>query len=132
MRWRSSLSNRAFSMAMTAWAAKFCTSSICLSVKGRTSWRARAERADQVRCPLASGRSLTCASAQLDRTATVIGSRSVYASDAATSSDVDNGLCLIMRPRPVPRAGQRIGAHMQVRRNAMRGDRLKRVIATKE
>ena len=24
MRWRSSLSNRAFSMAMTAWAAKFC------------------------------------------------------------------------------------------------------------
>ena len=26
-------------MAMTAWAAKFCTSSICLSVKGRTSWR---------------------------------------------------------------------------------------------
>ena len=25
-------------MAMTAWAAKFCTNSICLSVKGRTSW----------------------------------------------------------------------------------------------
>ena len=24
MRWRNSLSNRAFSMAMTAWAAKFC------------------------------------------------------------------------------------------------------------
>ena len=24
---------------MTAWAAKFCTSAICLSVKGRTSWR---------------------------------------------------------------------------------------------
>ena len=35
----SSLSSRAFSMAMTAWAAKFCTNSICLSVKGRTSWR---------------------------------------------------------------------------------------------
>ena len=35
----SSLSSRVFSMAMTAWAAKFCTSSICLSVKGRTSWR---------------------------------------------------------------------------------------------
>ena len=31
---RSSLSSRAFSMAMTAWAAKFVTSSICLSVKG--------------------------------------------------------------------------------------------------
>jgi hypothetical protein len=33
----SSLSNRAFSMAMTAWAAKFCTNAICFSVKGRTS-----------------------------------------------------------------------------------------------
>ena len=36
---RSSLSRRVFSMAMTAWAAKFVTSSICLSVNGRTSWR---------------------------------------------------------------------------------------------
>ena len=36
---RSSLSSRVFSMAMTAWAAKFLTSSICLSVNGRTSWR---------------------------------------------------------------------------------------------
>ena len=36
---RSSLSSRVFSMAMTAWAAKFVTSSICLSVKDRTSWR---------------------------------------------------------------------------------------------
>ena len=39
VRWRSSLSRRVFSMAMTAWAAKFVTSSICLSVNGRTSWR---------------------------------------------------------------------------------------------
>ena len=39
VRWRSSLSSRVFSMAMTAWAAKFCTSSICLPVNGRTSWR---------------------------------------------------------------------------------------------
>src|SRR5262252_7258324 len=37
--WRSSLSNRAFSMAMTACAAKFLTSSICFSVNGRTSVR---------------------------------------------------------------------------------------------
>ena len=37
VRWRSSLSSRVFSMAMTAWAAKFVTSSICLSVNGRTS-----------------------------------------------------------------------------------------------
>ena len=36
---RNSLSSRVFSMAMTAWAAKFFTRSICLSVKGRTSWR---------------------------------------------------------------------------------------------
>ena len=34
---RNSLSSRVFSMAMTAWAAKFVTSSICLSVNGRTS-----------------------------------------------------------------------------------------------
>ncbi len=34
---RSSLSSRVFSMAMTACAAKFETSSICLSVNGRTS-----------------------------------------------------------------------------------------------
>ena len=39
VRWRSSLSSRVFSMAMTAWAAKFLTNAICLSVKGRTSWR---------------------------------------------------------------------------------------------
>ena len=31
---RNSLSSRAFSIAMTAWAAKFVTSSICLSVNG--------------------------------------------------------------------------------------------------
>ena len=34
---RSSFNRRAFSMAMTACAAKFFTNSICLSVKGRTS-----------------------------------------------------------------------------------------------
>ena len=34
---RNSLSSRVFSMAITAWAAKFCTRSICLSVNGRTS-----------------------------------------------------------------------------------------------
>ena len=36
---RSSLISRAFSMAMTACAAKFDTSSTCLSVNGRTSLR---------------------------------------------------------------------------------------------
>ena len=39
VRWRSSLSSRVFSMAMTAWAAKFFTSSICWLPNGRTSWR---------------------------------------------------------------------------------------------
>ena len=39
VRCRNSLSSRVFSMAMTAWAAKFSTRAICLSVKGRTSWR---------------------------------------------------------------------------------------------
>jgi GAF domain-containing protein len=36
---RNSLSSRVFSMAMTAWAATFCSNSICLSVNGRTSCR---------------------------------------------------------------------------------------------
>ena len=36
---RVSVISRAFSIAMTACAAKFCNSAICLSVKGRTSWR---------------------------------------------------------------------------------------------
>jgi len=36
---RSSLSNRVFSMAMTAWLAKLVISAICWSVKGRTSCR---------------------------------------------------------------------------------------------
>src|SRR5262249_22955115 len=36
---RSSLRSRVFSMAITAWRAKCVTSSICLSVKGRTSRR---------------------------------------------------------------------------------------------
>ena len=36
---RSSLSRRVFSIAMTACLAKLLTSSICLSVNGRTSWR---------------------------------------------------------------------------------------------
>src|SRR5262249_2411010 len=39
VRSRSSLSNLAFSIAMTACRAKFVTSSICFSVKGRTSCR---------------------------------------------------------------------------------------------
>src|SRR6516162_7538169 len=38
---RNSLSNRAFSMAMTAWSAKVLTSSICCSVKGSTRCRER-------------------------------------------------------------------------------------------
>ena len=36
---RVSVSSRAFSIAMTACAAKFCSRAICLSVKGRTSRR---------------------------------------------------------------------------------------------
>ena len=36
---RCSVNRRAFSIVMTAWAAKPCRSAICLSVKGRTSWR---------------------------------------------------------------------------------------------
>ncbi len=36
---RVSVISRAFSIAITACAAKFCSSAICLSVNGRTSWR---------------------------------------------------------------------------------------------
>jgi hypothetical protein len=36
---RVSVISRAFSIAMTACAAKFCNSAICFSVKGRISFR---------------------------------------------------------------------------------------------
>ena len=45
---RSSLSSRVFSMAMTACAAKFVTSAICLSVNGRTSGPVDDDRTDQL------------------------------------------------------------------------------------
>ena len=35
-------------MAMTAWAAKFLTNSICFSVNGRTSWRYITDCSDQL------------------------------------------------------------------------------------
>ena len=38
---RNSLSSRAFSMAITAWAANVVTSAICLSVNGRTALRCK-------------------------------------------------------------------------------------------
>ena len=41
VRWCSSVSSRAFSIATTAWAAKSVISVICFSVNGRTSWRDR-------------------------------------------------------------------------------------------
>src|SRR5262249_55140834 len=37
--WRSSFSSRAFSIAITAWSAKFFRRAICFSEKGLTSWR---------------------------------------------------------------------------------------------
>ena len=42
----SSLSSRAFSIAITAWSAKVVSSSICLLVNGRTERRARSEYPD--------------------------------------------------------------------------------------
>ena len=48
VRWRNSLSSRVFSIAMTACAAKLVSNSICLSVKGRTSWRKMDDGADQL------------------------------------------------------------------------------------
>ena len=41
------VNRRTFSMAMTAWSAKVVTNSICLSVKGRTSFRRRSEDAEE-------------------------------------------------------------------------------------
>ena len=43
VRWRSSFSSRVFSIAMTAWAAKFSTNSIWLSVYGCTFDRVRVD-----------------------------------------------------------------------------------------
>ena len=45
---RSSLSSRVFSMAMTAWAAKFFTSSICLSVNGLHLLAVNSDRPDHL------------------------------------------------------------------------------------
>ena len=39
----TSSNRRTFSIAITAWSAKVVTSSICLSVNGRTSWRPKIE-----------------------------------------------------------------------------------------
>jgi hypothetical protein len=39
--------SRAFSIAMTAWAAKFCSNAICLSVKGRTFLTIECDRAKE-------------------------------------------------------------------------------------
>ena len=51
VRWRSSLSSRAFSMAMTAWAAKFCHQ-LDLLVGERTNLLAEeTDDPDQRRCP---------------------------------------------------------------------------------
>ena len=44
---RVSVNSRAFSIAMTACAAKFCNSAICLSENGRTSWRLARDVAEQ-------------------------------------------------------------------------------------
>ena len=44
----SSLSSRAFSMAMTAWSAKLVTSSICLSVEGPNFLAVNGDDADHV------------------------------------------------------------------------------------
>jgi hypothetical protein len=63
-----------FSTAMTAWAAKFVTSAICLFVKGRTSWR------DTMKAPISSS-SLNIGTARAERmppsstAATTVGSR---------------------------------------------------------
>ena len=56
VRWRSSLSSRVFSMAMTAWAAKFYTSAICLSVNGFTSWRHMTMAPSAIHSPAATER----------------------------------------------------------------------------
>ena len=43
----SSSNSRVFSMAITAWSAKVLTSSICLSVNGRTSCADQHDHADR-------------------------------------------------------------------------------------
>ena len=48
VRWRSSLSSRVFSMAMTAWSAKFVTSSICFSAERANLLAIDDDAADQL------------------------------------------------------------------------------------
>src|SRR5262249_21125335 len=57
---------RAFSIAITAWAAKFCNSAICLSVNARTSWR-------KTRKAPTSSPSLSIGTPRLVRTLRIIG-----------------------------------------------------------
>ena len=47
VRWRSSLSSRVFSIAITACAAKFCNSSMCFAVNGRDLLAINADDAKQ-------------------------------------------------------------------------------------
>ena len=47
----TSSNSRTFSIAITAWSAKVVTSSICLSVNGRTSCAADDDHADRARPP---------------------------------------------------------------------------------
>ena len=47
MRARTSSNSRTFSIAITAWSAKFCTSSICLSVNGLNLLAVNVDSADQ-------------------------------------------------------------------------------------
>ena len=51
----TSSNSRTFSIAITAWSAKVVTSSICLSVNGRTSNRVKIDDADQASPSRSSG-----------------------------------------------------------------------------
>ena len=63
---RVSVISRAFSIAITACAAKFSNSAICLSVNGRTSWRYDEIPPSKV-SSLRSGHAGKCGSAEIDR-----------------------------------------------------------------
>ena len=75
VRWRSSLSSRVFSIAITAWLAKFFTSSICLSVNGRTSLR-KMTMEPTTSVSLSMGTASKVRAPPISTTATRIGSRS--------------------------------------------------------
>ena len=99
---RSSLSSRVFSMAMTAWFGEIRTSSICLSLKGRTSTK-NGDCADELVLEHRNGKNGTHAEFPSDGAQPAI----IFVSWLRLQiGDLDGLPGLVMRPMAVPIPGR--------------------------